>query len=174
MSWSGSLVNGDVAVAGRSEWPTVPVGVAFGEPQAGPVGHQVQLSRPAVADGYRPQMRPRPGRPGTPPRALGPRAGGGRHRRPPSDRRRTRDHRIRPWPSLKQTQSADATHLPPQRLNPEACSSSSAAARARVSRALAVVLARSRTEFVRSLGNRSASGQHEWRQLATARIGELA
>src|SRR5438067_2051740 len=28
-----------------------------------------------------------------------------------------------------------------------------------------------RTEFVRSLGNRSASGQYEWRQLATARIG---
>jgi hypothetical protein len=34
--------------------------------------------------------------------------------RPPRDHRRTRDHRIRSWPSLKQTQTADAAHLPAQ------------------------------------------------------------
>ncbi len=46
------------------------------------------------------------------PRTPGPSARGDRRTRPPSDRRRTRDHRIRPWPSLKQTQAANATHLP--------------------------------------------------------------
>jgi hypothetical protein len=45
-----------VAAAGSSEPLSAPVGVAFGQPQAGPVGHQVELGRPAVADGHRAQV----------------------------------------------------------------------------------------------------------------------
>jgi len=38
------------------EWPTVPAAVTVSEAKPGLAGHQVQFARPAVADGYRPQV----------------------------------------------------------------------------------------------------------------------
>ena len=73
--------------------------------QRDPAGPDGQLQHPPVSGQAGQELHRGP---------WGRSARGGRHKRPPSDRRRTRDHRIRSWPSLKQTQATDATHLPAQ------------------------------------------------------------
>jgi len=58
--WSQALsappLDRDVLTAGRIEWPPVPAAVTVSEAKPGLAGHQVQFARPAVADGYRPQV----------------------------------------------------------------------------------------------------------------------